>query len=218
MGQGVTDKQIAQLQLGMYGQIPGIRWDYLTKLSDRVVWGAKKADDGVTDIVFRGTTDLQSLLMDLHALRSQNVPTLGRVHPGFYDSMEWVWQAVQANTEPPWRFSGHSLGAAHAAILTGQAVRDGKPPVYLVGWGPPKAGFAELAKLIEHIPCRLYRNEAHPNSRHQDPIPDFPSFLPGYEYVHVAPIISICQPPVGKSEFDLFAWHAMALYAEGTTT
>ena len=215
----MTDKAIAYLQLAMYGdEVHDVAWDDHTGTSNvRVVWGAKLADDGITDVVFRGTTDLAALLMDLHALHTQDVPILGRVHPGFYDSMEWVWQAVRSNIPPPWRFSGHSLGAARASILTGLAVRDGKPPVARLGWGEPKSGFAELAKLIGSIPTRSYRNSSRAGGRHHDPVTDVPAYFPNYEYVHSATLIDICSPPTDKPEWDLLAWHSCQLYAEGTS-
>jgi len=203
---------LAQLQLGIYGTIP-IAWDYSTGPAARVVWAAKKGADGVTDIVFRGSQNMNDWLCDVNALSTVNVPGMGRVHPGFYDSMQWVWQDVQARTQAPRRFSGHSLGAARATILTGLAVLDHHDPVARVCWGEPKSGFAEMAQLISIVPARSYRNSAERGSRHHDPVTDVPCFLPNFEYVHACTLTDVCVPPVGKSEWDLLAWHPMELYA-----
>ena len=211
----MTDKDLAQLQLGIYGTIP-IAWDYITPLMDRVVWAAKLASDGVTDIVFRGSKNLTDWLCDVNTLSTVNVPGMGRVHPGFYDSMEWVWSDIQVRTQAPRRFSGHSLGAARATILTGIAVLDKQAPVARVCWGEPKSGFAELAALIGSVPARSYRNGDSRGSRHHDPVTDVPCFLPNYEYVHAATLTDVCVPPVGKPEWDLLAYHNMGLYATGT--
>jgi hypothetical protein len=213
----MTDKDLAQLQLGIYQEVP-VTWDYWTGDSAPVVFGAKLAADGVTDIVLRGSAIPIDWLKDFDALADPFQHNgLGPVHPGFLMGMEDIWKLVQANTKAPRRVIGHSLGAARAAVLTGLMVLAGQPPIYRCVWGEPLSTFKQGADIIAKAPAKSYRNGS--NKGH-DPVTYVPLRFWPEEYQRASALTNICiQPSMpwhGLSPSSLLAWHNMRLYAFGS--
>jgi hypothetical protein len=211
----MTDYQLAQLQLAVYGQWDP-HWDWFG--AGEIVYGAKRID-GITNVVFRGSEVLLDFLRDLRAVPDPFAHRgLGPVHSGFFDGMERVWGELWHYTQGPWRVAGHSLGAARSAILAGLMVLNGTPPVERVVWGEPLSGFQQLATLIGNIPTRSYRNGGEHD---HDPFTDLPEPIPPlFDYVRASPLIDISvRPDFGLSldwhHIRPIGWHDMALYAEG---
>jgi hypothetical protein len=190
-------------------------WDHFDLgADDGVCYGLKKLD-GCDVVVFRGSITLQDWLRDLFVLP---LPTLipeltriGHVHAGFFLGMEKVWGELRPLITQPVIVSGHSLGAARAAILTGLMVKDGRPPIARVVFGEPKPGLSDLAALIEAIPARSYRNG---DALHHDVITDVPMTLPPMQFVHPTPIVPVCAEPTGGlfAQLGAFAYHHIQLY------
>ena len=90
-------------------------WDHFDiGLDDGVCWALKKIS-GHDVIVFRGSITPHDWFEDLMAIP---IPTkIGSVHAGFYAGMERVWSEVRPLITQPVIITGHSLGAARAAIL-----------------------------------------------------------------------------------------------------
>jgi hypothetical protein len=212
----MTDKDLAQLQLGVYGQV-AVAWDYFHtgRGGDDVVYGAKVID-GVTVIALRGSVTIRDWILDLFAFAPPvSHGRLGPVHPGFLCGMEAAWASVKEHTLAPRVFIGHSLGAGRVAVLTALAALDGQAPVARVVWGEPKSGFAPLAGIIAGVPARSYRNG---DGRHHDLVTDVPISFPPEDYLRSGHLIDICAAPGPEitGALGIFAWHHMPLYAEAT--
>jgi hypothetical protein len=212
----MTDKELAYLQLAIYGHVPDPGWDWHSDADDVVVCATKTAEDGVVDVSMRGTEDRIDLIFDLD-VRPVNVPPFGRLHSGFFNSLEWTWDDLQKEINGrPWRISGHSLGAARATDITCLAIRDKNPPLIRICWGEPASGFAEQVEYLKPVPARSYRNSKSRGSRLHDPITDVPLVMPNFEFYHACTFTDISAPPVGKPIYDFFAWHDSHLYYQGT--
>ena len=207
----ITDKDLAGLCGDIYTS--PLAFDHLDLGDDDGVCWALKKLDGYDAIVFRGSVTFQDWIRDL---RAAPIPTrLGSVHAGFYDGMEKAWAEVRALHTQPLMITGHSLGAARAAILTGLASLDNTAPVVRVVFGEPKPAFLDLAKIIQYTPGRSYRNG---NNRHHDQVTDAPISFPPFQYVHPTPIITVTEAPTGDlfSRLGIFAWHHIDLYEAAT--
>ena len=148
-----------------------------------------------------GTVNLQPLVNE--------VDGQGNATP--HAGMEHMWADLKSMLSQPAIVTGHSLGAARAAVLSALMMVDGVPPVARVVFGEPKPGLLDFAKLIAGIPGRSYRNG---DDTHHDLITDVPFSFPPMQYVHPTPIIPVCCRP-GDSEFadlGVFAWHHVQLY------
>lgn len=179
-----------------------------------ICWTAKRAVDGVTDIDLRGSKSPLDWFRDFLAAAWQPFghPQLGAVHAGFYIGMPETWAAIRACTNPPYRVSGHSLGAGRACILAGLMTLDGMPPGRRTCFGEPRPGMAQLGKLIADVPAASYRNG---DTFHHDYVTDVPfTILPLLGYVHPFPLTMVCAQPgsAGPQDSGVFEWHHLPLY------
>ncbi len=178
-------------------------------LDDGVCWALKKLP-GFDLVVLRGSITLSDWLADFRALA---LPTrIGHVHIGFHAGMEQVWSELRPIASQPVIVSGHSLGAARAAVLAALMTVDGACPVARVVFGEPKPGLMDFAEIIKAIPARSYRNG---DALHHDLVTDVPFSFPPLQYVHPTPIVPVCcKPPVDAfADLGVFAWHHAGLYA-----
>ena len=212
-----SDALIVSLCAAIYDPIALISptWDHFDLgADDGVCYGLKKLD-GCDVVVFRGSITLQDWLRDLFVLPIPAlVPELtriGHVHAGFFLGMEKVWGELQPLLTQPVIVTGHSLGAARAAILTGLMVKDGRPPIARVVFGEPKPGLSDLAALIEGVPARSYRNG---DALHHDVVTDIPATMPPMQFVHPSPVVVVTKSPGDDlfSKLGIFAWHHIELY------
>ena len=208
----ITDKDLASICQDTYD--PSVSWDFLDEGEDDGVWWAIRRLNGADVVAFRGSDDFQDWVVDL---RAAPIPTrLGSVHAGFYSGIEKMWAELRDQSSArPKIITGHSLGAARAAILCGLATLDGAPPLARVVFGEPKPGFMGLAKIIEKITSRSYRNG---DSRHHDQVTDLPITFPPFQYVHPTAIIPVTEVPTGGlfARLGVFAWHHVELYVNAT--
>jgi hypothetical protein len=185
------------------------RFDHVdVGMDDGVFWALKKLP-GFDVVVLRGSVIRLDWQRDFRAMAT---PTgIGHVHAGFWAGMTQMWDEAKLRLSQPVIVTGHSLGAARAAVLTGLMIADGTPPVARVVFGEPKPGLMDLAKFIEGVPGRSYRNG---DEMHHDLVTDVPLSFPPWQYVHPTPVIPVCCLP-NPDEFGLdgvFAWHHGALY------
>ena len=210
----ITDRDVAALCAAVYGTYPGYTatWDHFDAGADDGVCWALKRTDAADIIVHRGSVILQDWVRDLDA-EATDTP-LGPVHTGFYAGMVQMWGEARALIKSPRVVvAGHSLGAARAGILAGLMTLDGMEPAARIVFGEPKPGFLKLAKIIEGIPGRSYRNG---DQKHHDLVTDVPFSFPPFQYVHPTPIIPVtARPPADSfSSLGVFAWHHIELYAQ----
>jgi hypothetical protein len=210
-----SDAGVAALCNAIYAYpgFPRIGFDHLEApdQDDGVCWGLKKLGD-IDCLVLRGSVTPQDWLRDFAALANPFAHiALGPVHPGFLAGMEAAWAAMKPRLGRKVIVAGHSLGAGRAAILTGLMVLDGRAPLTRLTFGEPRPGFPQLAKLIDRVPARSYRNG---NGVAYDLITDVPIAIGIEDYVHPCHLSDVCEEPGPNwtRRWGVFAWHAMPLY------
>jgi hypothetical protein len=204
-----TDTDVVALCAAIYNYAdgPAVAWDHFDQGDDDgVCWGLKRLA-GADVIVYRGSTTFEDWVRDLDA--APILTPIGHVHDGFHAGMQRASAEARALLKQPAIVSGHSLGAARAAIATAYLTRYGVPPVARVVFGEPKPGFADLAQAIVASPGRSYRNG---DGTHHDLITDVPFSFPPLDYVHPTPIIPVCAPPAADDRWGAFSWHHIQLY------
>ena len=182
---------------------------------DGICWAI--AHDADADIVIlRGSVTPEDWFDDIQA-RPYLSRRMGYVHRGFYLGMDNAWTDIRKGLRgKPITVTGHSLGAARSALLTGMMLCDGITPTARVAFGEPKPGFAELATLIAGVAQRSYRNgvnEAH------DVVTDLPFTLPrlGLDYVHPKLLTLLPAQPDPNDNSGIFCYHHMDLYLKSLT-
>jgi lipase (class 3) len=211
-----TDADIAALCAAVYAYAgaPAVAWDHFDAGDDDGVCWALKRLPACDVVVFRGSTTFQDWVRDFRA--APILTRIGHVHDGFHAGMEHAWADARVLLKRPAIITGHSLGAARAAIMTGLMVKDRVPPTARVVFGEPKPGFRDLADLIAAVPGRSYRNG---DGTHHDLVTDVPFFdFPPFEYVHPTPIIPVCAPPRANDRWGVFSYHHIELYQAAVTT
>lgn len=180
---------------------------------DGICWGIVQEDD-CDVIVLRGSYTNEDWLRDAMA-RPYMSRRMGPVHHGFYLGMDNAWTDMKKHLRMDAKYviTGHSLGAARAALLTGIMLDDAWPIEARIVFGEPKPGFSTLAEFIRGIPARSYRNgisDAH------DLVTDLPFTIAalGLDYVHPVPLTLVSAPPPVDDVTGLFAWHHSSLYVE----
>jgi hypothetical protein len=204
-----TDAAIAALCAEIYQPAAAAAFDHYDAGGDDGVCWALARLDGFDVVVLRGSITLQDWLRDIQALAMPS--RIGHVHSGFYAGMEQMWADLKPMLARPVIVTGHSLGAARAAVLSALMTVDGVPPVARVVFGEPKPGLVDLAQLITGISGRSYRNG---DGTHHDLITDVPFSFPPEQYVHPTPIIPVYAAPGGDlfSSMGAFAYHHIDLY------
>lgn len=205
-----TDAELAGLCFAIYGETAASAFDHFDAgVDDGVCWAIKRLP-GYDVIALRGSLTLQDWLTDLNALPVKT--RIGHVHNGFHIGMEHAWADIRPLLKQPAIVTGHSLGAARAAILTAFMVKSGLPPILRVAFGEPKPGFADLAEIIADVPTRVYRNG---NGVDHDYVTDVPAFPTAF--IHPNGQIDVCGPPALNDPDIAFRWHHMPLYQVAVT-
>ncbi len=114
----ITDRDVAELCLGIYPGHPSPTWDHFDDGSDLdgVCWGVKHVDD-VSIVVLRGTVTLGDWLRNFQAwVEPIHHDNLGPIHAGFYSGMRTVQREITAKV---------AVGAVHylRALTRGGARR-----------------------------------------------------------------------------------------------
>jgi acyl-CoA synthetase (AMP-forming)/AMP-acid ligase II len=166
-----SDLDLARLCAASYSDASA--FDYVDNGAQTGVWVAVKKLPDVDVIVFRGSDDVEDWLRDFDAAMIST--PLGLVHAGFYKNMD----AVILDVRPCPVITGHSLGAARAAIY---AAMQQHTPAHLALFGCPRPGAEALAQMLEVDSISSYKNRS-------DPVTDVPMTLPDFPYVHVRDFI-----------------------------
>ena len=121
-------------------------------------------------VVFRGTCPESRQQVKADILSHMNPePDAGRVHLGFQNELDNVWQEIETAITPhvghPIYVVGHSLGGAMATIAAARLLRKslkyGNPaltPAGLITFGSPRAGDSEFASFVHGI--NISQNES----------------------------------------------------------
>lgn len=208
----ITDRECASLCVALYAasetDSQGLNHVDFGE-DDGICWALKHRPD-CDVVILRGSVTLLDWWRDLD-IRPYQSRRMGPVHHGFYLGLDNAWDDMKPMLRPhlPIVVTGHSLGAARAALLTGMMIADDMVPARRVVFGEPKPGYQQLADFIKSVPAVSYRNgigEAH------DKVTDVPT-VPGLPYVHSTPLTNVNAPPA-IDDAGGFAWHHMGLYAE----
>jgi hypothetical protein len=192
----ISDPLLAELAEAAYCDTP--RWtkgDAFVCLSEV---------DGFQVVAFRGTEPehLADLLHDADALPAWH-PQLGRCHAGFLGNVLGVASAIMDRTEGDGVIlTGHSKGAAEAALFCGLLVAACRPPVSMSTFGMPRPAFLTLQRLIGGIPGTDYRHGC-------DPITDVPI---GFQHPR-----TLTQLGEKRPTFNPLADHFIAAYRAALT-
>jgi hypothetical protein len=237
MGALLSDVMIATICNALYAY-PGyapVVWDHLEQpeSDDGICWAIKRIA-GVDLVVLRGSRTQQDWLRDFDALawpfdpkvpgfasrffgfdltvKASDRDFLGPVHPGFLAGMDDAWAAMKPLLGPRVIVTGHSLGAARAAILTGIMVHDGKPPLECITFGQPRPGFPQLGKFIAGVPQTSYCNGN--GSVIIDMVTEVPLAIGPEDYCHPHPLTAVHEEPSVPwfERYGVFAYHGMPLY------
>jgi hypothetical protein len=187
----ISDQRLAELAEAAYCDTP--RW------SKGDAFVCSSTVDGFQVVAFRGTEPehLTDLLHDADALPAEH-PQLGLCHAGFLANVLGVAPAIMGETaEARLILTGHSKGAAEAALLCGLLVAAGRPPVSMTSFGMPRPAFLTLQKLVGRISGTDYR---HGN----DPVTEVP-----IGFHHPRPLVQLGEK---RLTFDPLADHAIAAY------
>lgn len=111
-------------------------------------------------VAFRGTEEPLDAVTDASLALTDT--EFGRVHAGFWKSVESVWNHVikhverrRTNEQTLW-ITGHSLGAAMASIAA-LRLSTTIPPFQVVTFGQPRTGGASFAKKLRAARIRQFR-------------------------------------------------------------
>lgn len=159
-------------------------FDFIDDGTETGVWvGIKRIGD--TDvIVFRGSITPEDWWRDAHT-EMISIPGLGLVHSGFIKNLDIVHSKLDAITRPNPIITGHSLGAARAALYAGMLVNYYDDPKEVVLFGCPRPGAQTLTNLLKNVPIISYRNRL-------DPVTDVPLPLPPeFPYEHVRQLTGV---------------------------
>lgn len=178
-----SDLVLARLCAETYSASPALDFiDDGVKSGTGVYVGIKNFPD-FDVIVFRGSDDVEDWLRDFDAAMTST--PLGMVHAGFDRGLNDVHALLDQHTRPNPVITGHSLGAARAAIYGGMLVNYFDDPAKIALFGCPRPGAQQLADILLRTPINSYRNG-------NDPVTEVPvPFPPRLLYTHVSPLISV---------------------------
>lgn len=209
----ITDQTCVDLCAALYTGDP-TAWDvYQPGNLAGICYGIKRIDD--TDVVvLRGSITFMDWQRDFAAFPTSRPSPLGPLHYGFSLGVEAAWAAIKPQVGAKVIVTGHSLGAARAAILTGLMVLDDRAPIRRVVFGEPKAGFQALADIVAKVPGASYSNG---DGKHHDLVVDVPFSFPPENYVRPTPLIFVKALPTGPiwERYGPFAFHHIGLYRQG---
>jgi hypothetical protein len=217
----VTDAEICAAVAELYAG--GAAWDhYWPAIVDRGVECAMRQQGDADLVVFRGSMTLVDWIRDAISELDQPLDgfrAIGDLPLGFGLGMVEVHRALGAVLRPGKRLiaTGHSLGAARAAIFAGMMAQSAGSVGDLVLFGCPRPGRQPLKAALSAWSIRSYRN------RH-DRVCDVPTDPPDS---HVAEFIQLEEridwsalSAIARIEelADPFRDHHIALYLQGVAT
>lgn len=181
-----------------------VGFDYIDNGADTGVWWGLVRQQDQDIICFRGSITLEDWMRDAHA-EMISFPVIGLVHSGFIQGMPEAMSRIKGMTRPnSIILTGHSLGAARAAIFAGMI--EGKAAQVTL-FGCPRPGGEQLKDLLKDTPIDSFKNR-------EDPVTDVPLPLPDAPYIHVKNLTPI-DGLVDHSLGPIFDDHHIINYCQG---
>lgn len=184
--------------------------------------GIKRISPTIKLLAVRGSITRQDWIEDFRSQMGIEDGNLGVIPQGFadglYGAVDWVGKFLPEGPMVPFKtvIVGHSLGAAHAALLAGLLIAQDKRvnPAYkrvdgLVLFGCPRPGQQRLRELIGKIDfVRSFRNL-------QDPVCEVPLDIPLLDpWVHPCVLTELNEASI-SGDFSVLADHHIDLYTQG---
>lgn len=135
-------------------------------------------------LVFRGTHDLRDWLSNLNAL-PVDWPDGGRVHRGFVEALDQVWESVvvalkeTASNAGSILYTGHSLGGALAILAAAR-----RPPSALYTYGAPRVGDTAFGLTLQQVPFHRLVND-------RDLVPSLPPSVGPLQFEHAGQLLAL---------------------------
>jgi len=199
-----TDLELARFCSAIYTN--ALSFDFVDEGTETGIFFAVKKLPDVDVVVFRGSTDAEDWWRDLDVQMVFEYG-LGNVHAGFDKNIGMVYNLLNDKLRPHPIITGHSLGAARAAIYSGFLTHYNNSPSAVALFGCPRAGAQALASATKDIPISSYRNR-------QDPVTDTPLTLPNFPYVQIRELKPL-DGMVENEYNDLFKDHHIDCYVNG---
>lgn len=163
--------------------------DISQQSEDETVCEITEEDQNFTILAFRGTKGLEGWIsnLDLFQVEWENG---GLVHRGFQKDFMEIWGDVEnalKSTEPPYLFTGHSLGGALATLAASLF-----PPDALYTFGSPKVGDMRFVQNLSGFPIYRVVNG-------KDLVPTLPPSRIPFDFSHAGEGIYMNDLPGGKS-------------------
>lgn len=207
----IPDSVVVDRLLALYQDTPQ-GFDHVESTSG-VYWGLKRFPD--CDLVIaRGSATPRDFIRDLESELGRVLPhytSLGLLPDGFSRGLTDAYTAIRHQLRPdvPSVFSGHSLGAAHAAELAALHRLSNGAVAKIMLCGCPRPGTGLLGLALKGVAISSYRNLS-------DPVCDVPvpiaHILP---WTHVAEFILLKEHPPAHDPWGPFKDHHSELYAAG---
>jgi hypothetical protein len=201
----VTDHDLAGFAAAAYTGTP--TWTQ----GDAFVYGTELNDarlGKITVVAWRGTADPEDLLHDSDVI-PVNDPDLGMCHAGFLSDVNGVAAGIISDLNGKQvLLTGHSKGGAEVLIFGAKLLVANSPPLAIVTFGAPRAGFAKLRDTLSAVQTiRQYRNG-------NDPVTQVPFLVVPMEgdlYMHARSLLSIGQPALDPLDDHPIASYRAAL-------
>ena len=161
--------------------------------------------DGLDVFVFRGTADIDDVLLDIDAINLIHVPLVGHVGDGFHEGISDIYDQINLRAEQTVIITGHSKGGSNAEIFARYCLLRGVTVLDLTVFEPPRTGMQDFYDGLRG--CK--RITAYCNGL--DPVPLVPI---GHDQL---PLIHIDMKPHGLfEELNPIDYHDITLCIEGT--
>lgn len=166
-------------------------------------------------VAFRGTEGdkLEDWIADLE-FELVPGPLNGRVHAGFYDALACVWQLLDREVRrlqaaQPRRLwvTGHSLGAALAALAAARWCEAGVEVAGLYTFGQPRTGDANFTRNLDFA----FRSQAFRVVNNRDIVTRTPPRSLGYQ--HLGTLIYLTES--GELSHDVGWWQRFLSHCGG---
>lgn len=174
-------------------------------------YAAVHQESGYDVVVWRGSTTKLDFLEDF----ASEIPVwdlyLGHCAFGFLKGMRATQPSLDAVLgQKQIIVTGHSLGAAHAALYAAHLEATGKPLMALVNFGEPRPGFERIHDLLKGVYCHSYRNR-------KDPVTEVPALgVSNVDlYVHSSQLIPLDVQPPPNDPWGPLQDHHISLYIQG---
>jgi Domain of unknown function (DUF1906)/Lipase (class 3) len=146
-----------------YAGYPSLNPDHVIRCANGLYATAKKTD-GIWRITIRGSvTDMDWV----HNFEFTTIKVAGVGHVSYgmnIDIAEFMTKVYAVIGSDPYVIEGHSRGAGEAKVGWLYAKRDGKKPIALVAFAPPRIGYVEIATHFQNDPsCVAFRNTVSGN-------------------------------------------------------